>query len=655
MKQTRRWMIRFLFKSLKKIELMNKIFRNTCLLFAAGMVLVSCKKFEDINVNPIAANGDQAQVEYFLNGSIIGAQQNPDVAERSFVLYWKTAAHQQEDEGLSSGSYNDGWSGAYYNQVSEWLNQANTAIQIGKEHTDKGIAKPYTNNSIQAARIWRAYLMSEMSDVFGPIPLDGFQAKSPQFSDVKGVYYYLLSELTDATSKIDPALTPTDAVKKLDPAYAYDYKKWIKFANSLRMRLAMRLSEVDPAKAKSEFEAAAATNSFITTADEMFQVQEKPGWDALTGVMSREWNPQFLSATLNNIYIGLGGVKSETLVDESFKSYVKPANYIGLKFENHFTTKTNDPSAGYWLDGLPEVIDPRAYKAFIIPGDFENPNFSSYPSWDQTSKTTKRDLVDASGAVVKSIEAKGTWNPSINGDWGTKGSLNKVMDYYNGTIPRLSQQFRASSSKRIFFASWETYFLLAEAATRGWTTPVDGKTAYETGIAKSFEYWGITPGAYLSSQDFNRMGTSVNWDHTTEPPATHAMNFVNGYTGAAGVANINYPKNDLYKNGAVKNDHLTKILTQKFIAQCPWQPLEVWSDHRRLGLPFFENPAIENPLVNLPALTNGNYMTSSVKFFPQRIKYPSNLQNTNAAGYQQAVAALGGADAILTPLWWAKK
>jgi hypothetical protein len=634
---------------------MKKIFKTTCLLFAASLVLVSCKKFESINENPIAANEDQVQAEYFLNGSIIGAQQNPDVAERSFVLYWKTAAHQQEDNGLSSGQYDDGWTGAYYNQVSEWLNQANTAIQIGEEHTEKGLAKPYTNNTIQIARIWRAYLLSEMSDVFGPVPIHAFQGKSPDFNDVKSVYYFALSELADAGSKIDVAVIPTDAIKKLDPAYAYDYKKWVKYANSMRMRLAMRLSEVDPAKAKSEFEAAAATNNFITAADEMFQVQEKPGWDALTGVMSREWNPQFLSATLNNIYIGLGGVKSETLVSEDFKSYVKPADYIGLKFENHFATKTNDPSAGYWLDGLPGIIDPRAYKAFIIPGDFTNPDFSSYPSWNQTAKTTKRNLEDSNGGVVKEIEAKGTWNPGMNGDWATKGSMNKVMSNHPGTLPRLSAKFRKSTNKRIFFATWETYFLLAEAAVRGWNTPVDGKAAYETGIAKNFEYWGVTPGSYLSSQDYNRMGTSVSWDHIAEPPATHAMKFINGYTGAAGVANIAYPKNGLYKNGTVKNDLLTKVITQKFIAQNPWQPLEAWSDHRRLGLPFFENPAIENPLIDLPALTTGTYMNSSVKFFPQRIKYPSSLQNTNAAGYQQAVAALGGADAVLTPLWWAKK
>ena len=61
------------------------------------------------------------------------------------------------------------------------------------------------------------------------------------------------------------------------------------------------------------------------------------------------------------------------------------------------------------------------------------------------------------------------------------------------------------------------------------------------------------------------------------------------------------------------------------------------------------------PLTNLPALTNANFMTNQVNFFPQRLVYPSGLRNSNAAGYAQAVQFLGGADSVLTPLWWAKK
>lgn len=626
------------------------------MLLTTTLLLASCKKFEQINVDPYAATADQAQTEYFLNGSIIGAQMNPDIAERAFVLYWKTAGHQHSNGGISSGSYNDGWTSAYYDKVAAWLNSANTAIQIGEGQIANGTAKAYTPNLVQVARIWRAYLMSEMSDNFGPIPVKAFSGVNPEFSDVKTIYYYLLTELKESSEKLDLTVANTEALKKLDPAYSYDYAKWRKYANSMRMRLAMRLSEVDPAKAKTEFELAVAGGDFIKATDQIFQVQERPGWDDLTGVMSREWNPQFISASLNNIYLGLGGIKTETQLGTSYLASIKPANYLGLKFDDHFTSKTNNPSAGYWFDGLPDVIDPRAYKTFIIPGDFSNSNFNSYPSWTNDAKTTTRNLLSDANTVVKVIDAKNTWNASNTGDWGAKGTKNEVRAY-EGTMPRLSNQFRASASKRIFFAPWETYFLLAEAAERGWVTPISGKAAYEAGITSSFEYWGVsnTVGNYLTSEDFNRVGTSVSWDHVTEPASSHAMNYIDGYTNVAGVANVLYPVNNLYKNGTVKNDHLTKIITQKFIAQTPWLPLEAWNDQRRLGLPFFENPAIENVLPNLPALNNGNYMTSNIKFFPQRLRYPSSLQTTNKPGYLQAVTALGGPDEVLTTLWWAKK
>jgi hypothetical protein len=435
-----------------------------------------------------------------------------------------------------------------------------------------------------------------------------------------------------------------------DPAYGFNYNKWKRYGNSLRMRLAMRLSEVDAEKAKTEFEDAANSGLLLTATDQTFKVQEKPGWDDLTGVMSREWNAQLISATLNNLYINLGGIASADQLPDSLQSHIKPANWAGLRFLNHFTQKTNDPMAGYWFDGLQNTIDPRAYKTFIIPGQFNNPDFCAYPSYTSDAKTTVRSLDD-----FGNVNAAFTWNASAVGDWGTKGAKNKLYNY-EGTNPRLALRFRNSTAQRIFFAPWETYFLLAEGAERGWTTPMTAQAAYEAGIENSFEYWGVSQylGAYLASTAYNNAGTSVAWNHTTEPPATHTMNYKDGYTGTAGTVAIAYPVNALYKNGSVRNDHLTKIITQKFIAQVPWLPLESWSDQRRLGLPFYENPAVEVPMQTLPALTSSNYMTSNIQFFPQRIKYPSSLGSSNAAGYEQAVSLLNGQDAILTPLWWAK-
>jgi len=223
-------------------------------------------------------------------------------------------------------------------------------------------------------------------------------------------------------------------------------------------------------------------------------------------------------------------------------------------------------------------------------------------------------------------------------------------------VPALGKQYRESKNSRIFFASWETYFLLAEAALKGWAVPMSDEAAYNKGIQESFAYNGVSQfyGQYIASTDYNRDGTSVSYSHITEPGVSHTMKYKDPVNGNLVSVDIKYPVNTIYKNGSVKNDKLTKIITQKYIANMPWLPLESRSDQRRLGLPFFENPAIEAPLPNLPNLSSGNYMTNSIQNFPQRLRYPSTFRNTDQPGYDKAVQLLGGADAVLTPLWWAK-
>jgi hypothetical protein len=636
---------------------MKTIIRSFIILIITGVFMTACSDdFLDINVDPKAANFEQVQVEYFINASIIGAQMNPHDAERAFVLYWKTAGRQHRQNGaLALGSYNDGWSNDYYNSLSGWLKNANLAIQVAEEKIEEGVALPYTENLMHIARIWRAYLMSEFADNFGPMPIGGFRGSNPEFSDLQTVYYHMLDELGDAVNSIDTGVSLPGEIGRFDQAYGFDFNNWIKYANSMRMRLAMRLSEVDPDKARSEFEAAAA-GDLILEFDESFTIQEGGGWDDLTAVMSREWNAQLLSATLNNLYIGLGGIPSEVQLPAAFHDHIKPEGYMGVRYEDHFGVVTNDPSAGFWFDGLHHSIDPRAYQAFIIPGWFDNPNFSDYPSWTNDARVVERSLLGADDEVMVTINGTGTWNAASLGNWGDKAPRNQAA-FYIGTTPRLSQQFRQAGSERIFFANWETYFLIAEGAVRGWNVPMDGQTAYENGITASLGYWGVSQfaGDYIQSESYNRAGTSVSWNHTAEPPSAVTMNYIDGYTLDEGAWTMNYPVNHLYQNGAVRNDHLTKVITQKYLAQVPYLPLEAWNDHRRLGLPFFENPSVELPIVNLPELTPGTAMESRVKFFPQRLRYPSGLERSNPAGYQQALGFLGGPDEVLTPLWWAKQ
>src|SRR5699024_2250632 len=147
-------------------------------------------------------------------------------------------------------------------------------------------------------------------------------------------------------------------------------------------------------------------------------------------------------------------------------------------------------------------------------------------------------------------------------------------------------------------------FLIAEAGLRGWSVPMSDEEAYNQGVKENLEYYDVGQyyNDYIESTEYNRNGTSVKYTHTDEPPASRSMDYKDGKSGSSGTVSIYYPENHIYENGMVNNDKLTKIITQKFIANTPWLPLETWNDHRRLGLPFFENPARENSLSNLPNL-----------------------------------------------------
>src|SRR5690606_36326915 len=107
------------------------------------------------------------------------------------------------------------------------------------------------------------------------------------------------------------------------------------------------------------------------------------------------------------------------------------------------------------------------------------------------------------------VDVKNTWSTARIGDFGPKGSRNGLRSVQIGKIPGLSQAFRTSNNKRVFFGNWETYFLLAEAALKGWNVNTSAEAAYENGVKASFAYMGVSQyvNEYLNSTDYNRVGT----------------------------------------------------------------------------------------------------------------------------------------------------
>lgn len=654
-----------------------KDIKTIILGLGACTALFSCSDFDEVNTSPITATIEYVKPQFALNNSIAQAKMDPGVSERIVVYNWGSAARViGEMSFLNVGRYSDDYTSSYYypcicNSIKNATLAINTADQQLASGTATAHEQKFFPNVKQFARIWRAYLISEFTDNFGPYAIEGFMGENPVFNSEKEVYAFILKELKEASEAIDTSVEAEGDEGSCDTfGNNFNATKWKKLANSLRMRYAMRLSVVDPATARSEFSAAAEGLNVITTQDEIFAVPENNGWDNLTGVFTRSFDDQVLSSTVANLLTNLGGVKVADMYPR-LASNVKPANYLGIRYNRHYVANTDNPTKQYWMDGIPENLDPRALKIFCLPDDAEAENYID-KYLDKSAKDFALLAVDESGKPIPSaekqdriaIDATKCWNgypAGTRATWSSTVSYNELVSNGYGpgcTLPMLGSDY-CSGKARIYFAPWESYFLLAEAAEYGWISNITPKEAYELGIRSSFEYFGVSEYAdqYINSTTRNRLGTSVAFDDTVEP-TSKVMTYRDGYTNTDQIQEVvyNYPTASKTLYGKAMNDHLTKIITQKYIAQMPYQVLEIWNDHRRLGLPFFEIPANESDLI-------GSDMVNVLKkdswkngqqwdFYPQRMRYPTTLDNADPENYQKAVELLGGSDVIITPLWW---
>lgn len=104
-------------------------------------------------------------------------------------------------------------------------------------------------NQIAAARIMKAWLFDIVTDTWGDVPysealkLESEDQVYAKYDSQKDIYANLIKELTEAANQIDetqPAFVSGDII------FDGDASKWKKFANSLKCRLAVHLSKVDP-------------------------------------------------------------------------------------------------------------------------------------------------------------------------------------------------------------------------------------------------------------------------------------------------------------------------------------------------------------------------------------------------------------------------
>lgn len=235
-------------------------------IFSIAAVMLSCNKFDDINVSP--AYLSEPSTKGLLTNSIQslpGLMMGGTAVSRNGSLYVQYLA---EGPYPASSLYSEKTF-----SFSTWYTGPLFNLQKIIQYNTEGstFADPNANgskdNQIAVARILKAYYFLQMTDRWGDIPyseaLKGDQAFSPKYDKQQDIYTDLFKELKEAAAQIK---TNEKAVVG-DILLNGDMAAWKRFANTTRMIMALRLSKVDPAKGKTEFESALADGVISSNAE----------------------------------------------------------------------------------------------------------------------------------------------------------------------------------------------------------------------------------------------------------------------------------------------------------------------------------------------------------------------------------------------------
>lgn len=349
---------------------------------------------------------------------------------------------------LSDDEMDRVWTTFYTNSIKNLTDaQYRTAQDQGK------------TNIHAALTIYRVYLMSIITDIYGDVPCKeagmGFLQGifNPRYDTQEEIYHSFFQDLTAAVEALDPV---KDAITG-DVIYGGNILKWKKLANSLRLRFAMRISNVDPQKAQQEFEAACQADGGIFDSAEddalikymniAFSFGQDAYGDFRGNALSKLLfgndpanNPSYLCATLFNQLYNTGDPRTFMLSRcyyDGLMSATSPDNRVDL---------------------TQEMIDKGIAFQPCLPGAF---------SWEPWPTGYDSDI----------LKELAETNPNV------------TISVARETEPKLANNFLRGDNPGVVMTFAETRFLLAEAALKKWN--VDGQTAealYEEGVRAAVDF-----------------------------------------------------------------------------------------------------------------------------------------------------------------------
>lgn len=308
-------------------------------------------------------------------------------------------------------------------------------------------------------RIYRVYLTSIVTDTYGDAPFSeaglGFlEGKfNPKYDTQEEIYNAFFLELEDAVNKIDPAKDKITG----DLIYAGDVTKWQQLANSLRLRFAMRISNVNPTKAQTEFENALAANGGVIT---------DASSDALIKYMT--------------IAFSFG--------QEAYSDY-RGNSLSQLLFGND---PANNPSylCSTFFNQLYNSGDPRTFKISRCYYD----GLMSATSPDNRVDITQ-EMIDKGIAFSPRDPGAYSWEPWPTGyDSDICAELAVNNPSVTATMarevePKLANNFQQSDNPGVVMTSAEVKFLMAEAAVKKWNVgSALAEDLYKQGVRAAMDF-----------------------------------------------------------------------------------------------------------------------------------------------------------------------
>lgn len=218
----------------------------------------------DLNKNPNAPDAVTPQL-LFPQGAVAAVDlfRGADY-DMTFTSLW--AQHFAKIQYTEEDRYSirvDAINGWFRNAYAGPLQDLTTAVQQADALKQPTLAGPPLT--------MKSWTFGAMTDTWGDIPYSEANQGAtdqliitPKYDAQKDIYAGMLADLTRANQVLTGV---TKVYEGADPIYGGDAAAWRKFANSLRMRYAMRMSDADPATARTAFVAAYTAGPMTAVAD----------------------------------------------------------------------------------------------------------------------------------------------------------------------------------------------------------------------------------------------------------------------------------------------------------------------------------------------------------------------------------------------------